>query len=82
MNLPACVTLKNELAVKHGAAYIKTADEIFAASGVEGRGFESRRVYHLSKNPCKKSKNQSLQTGLQTVFLFLPLSAASHPGDF
>ena len=42
------------------------------ASGVEGRGFESRRVYHLIKNPCKKTKNQSLQTGLQTVFLFYP----------
>ena len=24
-----------------------------SASGVEGRGFESRRVYHF-KNPCKK----------------------------
>ena len=27
-----------------------------SASGVEGRGFESRRVYHLSKIPVKNEK--------------------------
>ncbi len=53
-----------------------------SASGVEGRGFESRRVYHLSKIPVKNPKAAYASKLARRFFSFLHLSVASHPRDF
>ena len=53
-----------------------------SASGVEGRGFESRRVYHLSKIPVKNTKTACASKLARRFFIFYSLSVASHPRDF
>ena len=53
-----------------------------SASGVEGRGFESRRVYHLSKIPVKKRKSSLHKQVCRLFFFFYLFSAAPHPRNF
>ena len=53
-----------------------------SASGVEGRGFESRRVYHSSKIPVKNSKTAFASKLARRFFYFLRIRLLTHPGDF
>ena len=41
-----------------------------SASGVEGRGFESRRVYHFSKIPVKKNEKTVFANEFADCFSF------------
>ena len=52
-----------------------------SASGVEGRGFESRRVYHL-KNPCKNHKAALASKLARRFLVFYFFRLLTHPRDF